>query len=51
MLRIARILMVQGANTAGGGGGEIFHTFPDQPWGSPWLPGLIQGGNAAETWR
>jgi hypothetical protein len=37
------------------GGGEIFHTCPDRPWGPPCLHyngyRVFPGGKAAEEWR
>jgi hypothetical protein len=38
------------------GGGKIFHTRPDWPWGpneppAQWAPGVLAGSKAAGAWR
>jgi len=43
--RIATGWTVRGSNP-GGGGGEIFHTHPDRPWGR-----VFPGCKVAEAWR
>ena len=41
------VLEVQGSNP-GGGGGEIFRTRPDRPWGPP---RLLYSGYRGSTWE
>jgi len=52
--RLATDWTVRGSN-AGGGGGEIFRTCPDRPWGPPSLLcsgcRVLTGGKAAGAWR
>ena len=48
-------LDVPGIESRGGGGGEIFRTRPDQPWGALSLLyngyRVFPGGKAAGSWR
>ena len=52
VLRLATSWTVLGSNP---GGGEIFSTCPDRPWGLPSLQyngyRAIPGGKAAGAWR
>jgi hypothetical protein len=51
VLRLAMGWMVRGLNP---GGGEIFHTHPDRPWGPPSLLytgyWVLPGGKVAGVW-
>ena len=53
--RLAKGWTVWGSNPGGEGGGEIYRTRPDRPWGPPSLLynayRVFPGGKAAGTWR
>jgi hypothetical protein len=46
---------LDGQGIESGGGGEIFHTWPDRAWGPPSLPyngyRVFPGSKATGTWR